>query len=86
MLINESEIMDIQERALTVINESVSDNANIKADITLQEVALDSITFIKMIVALESEFDFEFDDEKLLYTAFNNFQDIINYVCEKVAP
>lgn len=41
----------------------------INCDSALADI-LDSITFIKIVVALEGEFDFEFDDEMLLITKF----------------
>ena len=45
---------------------------------------LDSMTFIKIVVALEEEFDFEFDDEKLLITEFPTVKSMIEYVESKV--
>ena len=57
-------------------------------DVTLEtgfsDAGVDSITFIKIIVALESEFDFEFDDEMLLITAFPTIKSMIEYVETKV--
>jgi len=41
---------------------------------------IDSITFIKMIVALEEEFEFEFEDEMLSVSKINNINDLANYV------
>lgn len=40
--------------------------------------------YIKIVVALEGEFDFEFDDEMLLITAFPTIKSIIDYVESKV--
>lgn len=45
---------------------------------------VDSITFIKIIVALESEFNFEFEDEMLLITKFPTVKSMIEYVESKV--
>lgn len=45
---------------------------------------LNSITFIKIIVNLESEFDFEFDDEMLVITAFPTIGSMVDYVKSKI--
>lgn len=66
----------------------VSTIESIIGDITLEtELAgagVDSITFIKIVVALEEEFDFEFDDEMLLIAAFPTIKSLIDYVESKV--
>ena len=54
------------------------------SEISLEELNIDSITFIKIIVLLESEFDIEFEDEKLLFSAFPTIQSMINYVKERM--
>ena len=66
----------------------VSTIESIIGDITLEtslsEAGVDSITFIKIVVALEGEFDFEFDDEMLLITAFPTIKSMIDYIESKV--
>lgn len=66
----------------------VSTIESVIGDVTLEtELAgagVDSITFIKIVVALEGEFDFEFDDEMLLITAFPTIKSMIDYVESKV--
>lgn len=52
----------------------------IKEEDNLSQSDIDSITFIKIVVALESEFDFEFDDEMLLITKFPTVKTMIEYV------
>ena len=46
---------------------------------------IDSVTFVKMVVALESEFNFEFDDEMLLISKFPVVEDMIQYVEMKIS-
>lgn len=41
---------------------------------------VDSIIFIKLVVALECKFNFEFEEEKLIITSFPKILDIVNYV------
>ena len=44
---------------------------------------IDSITFIKMVVSLEDEFDFEFDADKLLIEEFPTVRSLVEYVNQK---
>lgn len=37
-----------------------------------------------MIVALESKFNFEFEDGKLLFTAFHDVKDMVNCVINRI--
>ncbi len=80
------ELTDFQKRAFDVIitnlSEKVSDNVSL--DMDFNSIGLDSITFIKTIVALECEFDFEFDDEMLLITKFPTVKSMIEYVISKI--
>jgi len=75
--------------ATTILNILISNielNENISLDTNFQNVDLDSITFIKVVVALESEFDFEFDDEMLLITKFPTVMSMVKYVESKTNP
>lgn len=80
------ELNEVQKRAFEVIvanlSEKVSDNVSV--DIDFNTIGLDSITFIKTIVALEYEFDFEFDDEMLLISKFPTVKSMVEYVESKV--
>lgn len=76
---------DIQKKAFKVITSTL--DSKIK-DVTLKTAfggaAVDSITFINIVVALESEFDFEFDDDMLLLTKFDTIKSMLEYVEIKV--
>lgn len=54
-------------------------------DLKLVDIGVSSITFIKTIVAIETEFDFEFDDEDLDYNKFPNIGSLVTYVQNKVS-
>lgn len=56
---------------------------SIKIDESLSELNLDSINFVKLVIALEAEFDFEFDDDKLLISEFPTVLSLVEYVEEK---
>ena len=81
-----NELNDIQKRAFEVIISNVSEKVsnNISLDMDFNSIGLDSITFIKTIVALEGEFDFEFDDEMLLITKFPTVKSMVEYVEIKI--
>lgn len=75
---------DISKKAFEVVALNLDSKIG---DVTLETeftgTGIDSITFIKLIVALEEEFDFEFDDEMLLVTAFPTIKSMIDYVEKK---
>jgi len=78
--------MDINKKALQIFKENLSkESKDIKVELSdaLSDLDINSITFIQIIVALESEFDFEFEDEKLLFTAFPQVKDMIDYVVKR---
>ena len=55
------------------------------ADSSLVDIQVNSIAFISLVVAIEGEYDFEFDDEMLLIGKFNTISDIGKYVLEKIS-
>lgn len=52
-------------------------------DETFYKNNITSLSFIKIIVALESEFDIEFDDDELDYSNFSSLQRVIQVVESK---
>mgnify|MGYP001635417802 CR=1 FL=1 len=72
----------MDEKVINIISQAIALESDIviTVDTLLSDLPFDSIKFIKMVVALESEFDFEFDDEKLLYTQFQTVKSLIEYV------
>lgn len=55
------------------------DSATYK-DINMSEMKFNSIEYIKIIVAIEREFEMEFDDECLLQGYFPTFEALVDYV------
>lgn len=76
----------MEEKVINIICQAITLESDIviTVDTLLSDLPFDSIKFIKMVVALESEFDFEFDDEKLLFTQFQTVKSLIEYVNFKV--
>ena len=81
------DLSELQQRAFATIKTNLDEKvfSDITVDTDLSGVGIDSITFIKIVVSLEAEFDFEFDDEMLLFTAFPTLRVMIDYVESKVS-
>lgn len=78
---------DIQKKAFEVIISDLDVKVlnNISLDSDFSSIGIDSINFIRLIVALENEFNFEVDDEMLLSSAFPTIRTMIEYVEAKVS-
>lgn len=63
----------ISEKVLEILNTNIENNVITpeQTEEDLPSLGLDSITFIRVIVALEEAFDIEIPDEKLLITEMN---------------
>lgn len=46
----------------------------------LSNLGINSLTYIKIVVEIESQFGFEFEDEDLNYEKFKTINDIVCYV------
>ena len=80
------EISGLQRKAFVTIKSNIDESVfpNISINTNLLDIGVDSITFIKIVVSLEEAFDFEFDDEMLLFAAFPTIRSMIDYVESKV--
>jgi len=76
----------MKEDIIKIIIKNINENSenkeaielNIETD--LMELGMDSITFIKIVVAIEETFEIEVPDEKLLITEMNTASKIIEVV------
>jgi acyl carrier protein len=57
---------------------------NIETNTSLLELGVTSISFIKAVVSIENEFDFEFQDENLDFTRFKTYGDILKLIEEEI--
>lgn len=72
----------VQDKILEIINANI-ESADIQieqADEDLSLIGMDSITFIKIVVALEETFEIEIPDEKLLITEMGTINKMIDVV------
>ena len=69
-----------KEKILEIINTNIEDSEVVlnQYNDDLSEFDIDSITFIRIIVSLEEEFECEIPDEKLLITEMNTVQKIVD--------
>lgn len=81
-----SELSAVPQKAFGVIKSTLAPkNEDVTLETSLGKAGVDSITFVNLVVALESEFNFEWDDEMLLFTAFPTLRNMIDYVESKVS-
>ena len=66
---------------VSILNENFLENISIHS--TLAN-CFDSITFIKVVVTLEVEFNFQFEDEMLIMTKFPIMKTLVEYVESKI--
>lgn len=84
-LTNESidgKLKDFQKRVYEVIasNFDINITNKVTLETNFKNLGIDSITFVKIIISLETEFGFEFDDEKLLFSEFPTIKSLLDYV------
>lgn len=67
-------ITDIVEKELDGVEVIIS------ADENLKSLGINSLNFIKLIIAIEDEFDIEFEDENLDYNQYSSLRQLAEYV------
>lgn len=79
-------LTDTQKKVLNLIRANIDEKmfGGISLEDDFKSIGLNSITFISIIVALESELDMEFDDEMLLMTAYSTIGSMVEYVESKI--
>lgn len=79
--------MDIREKIIEIIALN-SDMQNAKEYLQnnddLTKLAINSISFIKLVIGIESEFNFEFDEEELDFSKYASLNMLCSYVQEKI--
>lgn len=80
-----NELNDVQRKAFEVIVSTLDSKiGDVTLETTLGRAGVDSITFVSLAIAFESEFGFEWDDEMLLMTKFDTVKSMIEYVESRV--
>lgn len=58
----------------------------ITIDTPLSDIAVDSMSFVKIVVAIEDKFGLRFDDDKLSISEFPTVQSLIEYIKQSKLP
>lgn len=53
---------------------------NLQPDADLSELGINSVTFMRIVIAIEMEFDVEWDDADLNYDSFSTINKIVTYI------
>ena len=74
--------MNIYNKVLDIINSNIEDVTITReqADDDLTLIGMDSITFIKIIVDLEENFEIEIPDEKLIFAEMGTLNKMVDVV------
>lgn len=80
--------MSIENKVREIVIENVGDeleNENFGVEDDFSELGINSVSFLKVVVAIETEFDFEFEDDDLNISNFKNLKSLANYVNTKIS-
>lgn len=77
---------EIKDKLLDIIEEEVPevDKNAIDTSASLSDDGLDSVSLIKVIVDAEKEFDVVFDDRELALNKYENLNDVVELIEEKL--
>ncbi len=78
---------EIKDKLLEIIEDEIpeveTDNLDTAASF-VDEYGVDSVSLIKVIVDVEDAFDVKFDDRELALNKYENFDDVIDVIEEKL--
>jgi acyl carrier protein len=78
---------EIEQKMMEIIEEEMpeidADKIDLEASFT-DEYGVDSVSLIKVIVDAEQKFNVKFDDRELALIKYNNFQDVVEVIEEKL--
>lgn len=78
----------IEQKIRQIIKENIEISIPLQdfwMDFEFIDIGINSITFIKIIIDIENEFNIEFSDEDLDYNKFSNLGSLVLYVQNKVS-
>lgn len=77
-------LSSVQRKVFDIIRLNLNDTlCDMTPDTDFSYICSDSIDFINIVVALEDEFNFDFDEEKLIPSAFPTIRSLTTYVESK---
>ena len=75
---------EIENKIYDIINNTLEKHCILSYDTIYEQIGLDSFEFIRLIVELEKEFDFEFAEDMLVATNFQTIGNIVDFVYAKI--
>lgn len=80
--------IDIEKKVtdiiLGIVNQNLQGYFFTDMESNFKEMGMDSLAFINMIVSVEKEFNFEFEDEKLSLYEFPDVLSLVKYVIQRI--
>ena len=74
---------DIKNKVYNIIKQLLTETHDIEDSTPFSDLNINSLSYIRMVIAIEDEFSFEFDDEKLIFSAFPYVVSVYEYILEK---
>ncbi len=76
--------MDVESRLLKILREKleVSEAVDIKPEYSLQTLDINSVSFVKLVVEIEKEFGFEFQDDSIDMNKLSTVKNLIEFIEE----
>lgn len=74
---------ELRDRVMDLLRENVDDPSMLEQcgpDDDLSSLGINSLTFIKLVIATEMEFGVSWDDEDLDFRNFSTINQIMNYI------
>ena len=65
------------------ISKLIGNSISVSENTLIADLNLDSISMINLIIDIEENFSFEFDDEKLSFNCFITMEDLAQYIAMK---
>ncbi|MDR2407856.1 MAG: non-ribosomal peptide synthetase [Bacteroidales bacterium] len=82
----DSKELKLDDEIFNTIKENINENIrDLPPNSDFLSLGLDSITYIKLIIALEEKFNFEFEEDMLVITSFQNIDSMIQYVKQRLS-
>lgn len=77
---------NVEERTRSIIKKVILNDEvmNMKVEDSLDRLGINSVSYIKIVIELENEFDIEFDDDCLNYESFKSVKNIVDYINTKI--
>lgn len=69
-----------KERVLEILRKFIAKDVEINDNTSIEELNIDSFTFIKFIVEVEAEFNIEITDDKLDMSEFHSFFELVEFI------